>query len=480
MNRSRVLVILAVVATVVACGAAMGPGCKSGDLSLWNFSRISVNGFDKEDQAVDANDYAWSMEYFVPDGEEAGHLYVGTGNSMLALILFQFETALRGGGTVQDLAEGPITPPEIRRYRPDLDRREWERVLDYRDVETDPDFSTIGFRNLKTYSAQSDGRKYLYAATMGASPALWRTSTGTPGSWEKVWESGEVGSVRWMEPHHGLLYLALAVDIPGVQTTGKIWATDGADFWPVIEDGFGIPNNSEVECLISFNDWLYAGTKNVVTGYEVWKFAGPGPQAGAAVRVVDNGGPSSRNELVGTPCIFNGQLYMGSLIFVGGFNLETMNFFKGCDIIRINPDDTWETVVGDHSPGGVGSGFGNHTNGYLWWMEAHNGWLYAGTLDNSAVLRLLLENFGEVLSVLLAADWDQLLNGKMDTIDQIFEIGADLYKTADGVTWYIVSRNGLGNPHNYGIRTMCSVDKYLYVGTTNPFDGLEVWRGTVY
>ena len=36
---------------------------------------------------------------------------------------------------------------------------------------------------------------------------------------------------------------------------------------------------------------------------------------------------------------------------------------------------------------------------------------------------------------------------------------------------------GFGDVGNYGFRTMESVGDYLYVGTTNPFDGLEIWRG---
>ena len=38
--------------------------------------------------------------------------------------------------------------------------------------------------------------------------------------------------------------------------------------------------------------------------------------------------------------------------------------------------------------------------------------------------------------------------------------------------------DGLGDVGNYGFRTMESVGNDLYVGTTNPFDGLEIWRGS--
>jgi hypothetical protein len=37
-------------------------------------------------------------------------------------------------------------------------------------------------------------------------------------------------------------------------------------------------------------------------------------------------------------------------------------------------------------------------------------------------------------------------------------------------TYYPVSRNGLGNPVNYGLRTMVATDKTLYIGTANPYN----------
>jgi hypothetical protein len=61
----------------------------------------------------------------------------------------------------------------------------------------------------------------------------------------------------------------------------------------------------------------------------------------------------------------------------------------------------------------------------------------------------------------------------------VYRAGSDLYKSPDGVRWYRVTLTGFGDVGNYGIRTMESVGDYLYVGTTNPFDGLEIWRGRV-
>lgn len=63
-------------------------------------------------------------------------------------------------------------------------------------------------------------------------------------------------------------------------------------------------------------------------------------------------------------------------------------------------------------------------------------------------------------------------------IEFITGAGADLYKTQDGVNWYTVTLDGFGDVGNYGFRVMVSVGHGLYIGTGNPFDGLEIWRAT--
>jgi len=475
MNRHRLRLSLLVVCAPLLLGFVL-PQC--GGLKSVDFERISLNGFDPVDEAQDKNSYAWAMDYFLPDGAQDGHLYVGTGNNLGGLLAYGVMAVVNG----EDPREGaPIRPPEIRRYRPGLGPMEWERVLDYRDIESDPNWRTIGFRYMTTYRAKNDGVNYLYAASMGAVPALWRSASGNPGDWELVLEF-DTGSIRWMEEHQGLLYLSLATDIPGTDLVriGRIWATDGDTVWPVIEDGFGNPDNIEVECLTSYNGWLYAGTLNQSTGYEVWKLAGPNGDE-PPVQIVANGGPDPRNDIAGTPKIFKGKLYIGSLIFQGGFNVETLNGFKGCDIIRIDENDHWETVVGKNSISGYDSGFNHFTNAYLWWMEEHDGWLYASTYDQAAMLQPLVEYLPELIPALINGELGDLLDDsafeKRSLLEWLFNSGCDLYKSEDGIHWGEVFQNGLGNPNNYGIRTMKSIGSYLYLGTANNNEGLEIWRG---
>jgi hypothetical protein len=270
-----------------------------------------------------------------------------------------------------------------------------------------------------------------------------------------------------MEEHNGLLYLAFANEAPTSDgRVGKIFVTDGDQVTAVITDGFGNPDNIGVMSLASFNNWLYAGTKNDVQGYEIWKLLGPDGDE-MPVAVVSGGGPSAINESAITPCVFGNQLYVGSQL--NPLSNLTAGF-KGADIIRISADDTWETVVGPGSISGFDSGFHHWPNTYIWSMTVHDGWLYAATYDQVSAFFNVLENLDRVIKALVCAR-------RANIFERWWRAGSDMYKTQDGATWYRVTLRGFGDVGNYGFRTMESVGEHLYVGTTNPFDGLEIWRG---
>jgi hypothetical protein len=314
---------------------------------------------------------------------------------------------------------------------------------------------------------------------------VWRSATGEYGEWEEVEEFrlDEFSSFRALAEHDGLLYAATAADDPFVEATAKIYATDGVEVWEVVGDGFGNPDNREAETLISFNGWLYAGLANFETGGEIWKFEGPDKNA-SPVQVVANGGPDPRNENYGTAAVFNGHLYMGSLLFVGGYNPASQNGFKGFDMVRIAPDDTWETVVGPNSISGYDSGFNQWTNAYCWQLEPHDGWLYCSTYDQGTVIGYMLQN-PEVLESLTG-----VLGGEKELRDRFDELvdeyikrgmrmGADMFKSPDGVHWYPVTLTAFDLELTYGFRELLSHGGDLYVGTADVFNGLKVWRGSM-
>lgn len=460
-NWSRIIGLAA-----IASLTALVTGCPL--VTSDDFVSISEHGFDAVDNARDDNAYPWAMEYFTADGADPGDgfLYVGTGNRVINAAAARF-------GVLLD--DTPLfRPPEIRRYRPDLGPGQWEKVLDYRDVETDPDWKTSGFRGMAAYRARSDGVTYLYAGTFGDEPAVWRSPTGEAGSWEQVFTSPLEGSIRSFAVHNNLLYVAVSHESGAERFPGEIYATDGDTFTLVNDDGFGNPLNWGVFSLRSYNGWLYAGTYNREEGCEVWKLEGPG--GAGPVSVYTKGGPQRSNHSTTEMVVFDGRLYVPMLVYVG-YNVGGFPPFKGADMVRLDADDNMETIVGPNSLSGFRSGFGDFSNAYLWSLTEHNGKLYCGTWDSASLVSFGSQHVGDLLGAI-----PQLIKNltaakpRASAFDNLFSVGAELYASSDGVNWSPIFTNGLGNPDNYGVRNMVSGNGTLYIGLANPTDGLEVFE----
>jgi len=250
----------------------------------------------------------------------------------------------------------------------------------------------------------------------------------------------------------------------------KIWE-------PASPTGFGDPSNNVIFEMETFNGHLYAGTFNSRSGYQIWKTSAEEEKLPFRwTQVVSHGAyRGNLNQAATSMCVFNDALYVGSGIQNGGFDRTNLIGPAAGEIIRIYPDDTWDLVVGTprRTPDGVkvplsgmGPGFDNFFNGYIWRMVVHEEWLYVGTFDWSVFL--LYANRPHLLP------WLQrdIRRFGLDNIVQ-YEGGFDLWRSQDGIHWSNVTRNGFGNPYNYGARTMVSTPFGLFVGTANPF-GPEV------
>jgi hypothetical protein len=466
-------VLIGVVLFVVTRRPQRLPGYASQVGPHLNFERVAEPGFDDQGRARQA-DSAWSMRYFQADGASTGYVYVGTDNNILGLTMAALRER-KGGET-----ELPVQPPQIRRYRPDLGPYTWEVVLDYADHEQAP-YLNEGFRSMGIYKAKADGRSYLYAGTMAAhSPEGWRSASGEPGSWEKVFTfpdepESKIGSIRGMIAHDdGLLYMSTTRSgdiLPG--GVGQIWATDGMTFTRVISDGFGDPNNGGITSLASFNGCLYAGTYNPANGYEVWKLQCVSDPQAPPQRVIEGGAGQSHDEAVMSLRPFQDHLYVGTGIPLG-FNPITRHGPRGCSMLRIAPDDSWEVVVGpkpSEPQSEYRAGFGWYLNVYCWYMKEHQDHLYLGTWDMSRTIAFLGQD-AESVAPAFRPLLDELVARPQDWGSPM---GGDLYRTSDGIHWEPVFMDGLGNPDNHGIRTLETTAEGLFVGTENPFTRLEVW-----
>jgi hypothetical protein len=195
-------------------------------------------------------------------------------------------------------------------------------------------------------------------------------------------------------------------------------------------------------------------------GYSVWKTKATGnPPYTLTPVVLFGAGRGTTMVSVVSMHVFNGALYVGS----SGW---APNPYPPCEMIRINPDDSWQVVVGNprrdpsthvlKSPlSGLPDGFGNPYNAHIWRMEDHDGVLYAGTNDVSWWHRSLLQ-------------W-------IPGLAQGF--GFDLFASADGVHWTTITKSGFGVPANYGCRTMISSPDGLFVGSADEAVGTQVFLG---
>ncbi|OPZ16556.1 MAG: hypothetical protein BWZ10_01403 [candidate division BRC1 bacterium ADurb.BinA364] len=103
-------------------------------------------------------------------------------------------------------------------------------------------------------------------------------------------------------------------------------------------------------------------------------------------------------------------------------------------------------------------GFGNFFNNYTWAMAELNGWLYVGTMDFSWLINNLSDYF----------PFPDIFGNSGIQIP-FLNYGFDLMAT-NGERWVEVDRNGLGNPVNYGLRTLIADGDSLIAGTANPMN----------
>ena len=170
-----------------------------------------------------------------------------------------------------------------------------------------------------------------------------------------------------------------------------------------------------------FNGWLYLGTYDPFgAGYAVVKTRAEGPPPYQLVTVVPGGAflTDRPSKSVVSMHEYRGRLYVGTA--------------TKTELIRINPDDTWDLVVGPprlvpsltaadparrgvewkYPVSGLDAGFGHSLNDHAWQMDDFYKYLYVGTY-NAAIGSINDPLYGPLL---------------------LHNMGAHLYRTRDD--WY--------------------------------------------
>jgi hypothetical protein len=417
------------------------------------------------------NSWAWSMLWW------KDHLYVGTNRAFLcaerAAIVAAFpflgrlpfarfppdDPELECTGDYNDL---PLQA-EIWRWSSVSDS--WERVYQSpRDVPipNQPGRFTaheIGFRGMAVF-AEPDGSEALYVSGVNTRfihhkvppPRLLRSTDGVKFSALPHDPGTFLGELHKCSFRSILVYEGrLLVPVGSIYGDGVLLESTNPSegnnaFRPISPEGM------QVFEMQPFNGMLYLGLRDTRSGYAVVKMDLRGEPPYPLTTVVAHGAylPQPSQSVI-SMAVYQGRLYVGT--------------DEPAELICINPDDSWELVIGmpretpagwKYPLSGLDEGLHNWLNGHLWRMQEYEGRLYIGTMNMSAHLRRL--------------------PGVAAAVEPNF--GFDLYETTDGRHFRPITQNGFGDKFSFGVRAFAVTPRGLFLGSANSWHGLQIWRGT--
>ncbi len=456
-------------------------------LSRADFRKVCPNGFGDG-----YNAYAHSMAWF------RGHVYAGTSRATMALL----GAGDRGGMKDVSLDVWPVELTH-RVYTPEFEETQaraeiwrmdplvgaWERVFQAPMVlgrDGTRMSRDLGYRAMAVFQGESDPEPCLYVSnwsrSRGEGMQIMRSVDGT--TFEPAGPPGLAGldatSTRSLVSFKGRLFTSPTGATAGRQNASGIAAVyesrdPAKGIWVQANTrGFGDPQNLGVFEMVATDTHLYAGTANLAKGYQLWRTAAEGNPPYAWERVlVDGAGRGRLNQGVVSLAAFNGCVFVGSGIQKGGIDKENKVGPAGPELIRVNPDLSHDVIMGEARQGqplsGMLPGWNNIFCGSIWKMNAHDGWLYAGTQD--WLVFLLYRDF-----VKLDSPAAHILR-RMDVEALVERAGGyDLWRSRDGETWVPVTRSGFENPYNHGVRNILSTPHGVFVGSSNQFGPRSAFR----
>jgi hypothetical protein len=484
------LIVLAIAITMATPPDVRGQGILGYPLVAGDFVRSTPHGFGDRN-----NSWAQAMIWW------QGNLYVGTSRDSLCASL----SAVHSLG-VQLLGQAlanqylPYPPPdpdllcaalpedlplqaEIWQWSP---TNGWNRVFQSPDVLPNPGTGPpdpprtgkflpydVAFRGFTAYT-ESDGTQALYAFGVNSTllwdrnqlppPRILRTTDGVnwtplpqdPGTFlHDLPFNPDHSTYRSPVTYNGSIFVLSGPIFGQGSLIGSANPSQGDDAWYLAE-----PAKMVFYELAVFNGWLYLGGIDPVNGYAVYKTQAQGTPPYPLIQVVPPGaGLTVRpSKSVVSMFVHNNRLYVGTATFP--------------EMVRINPDDTWDLVMGSprldpvtnqmkYPTSNLDAGFGETLNDHVWYQDDIYNFMYAGTYHATTGSR-----FDPTYGAALAHN-----------------MGAHLYRTPDDWYYSPVTMNGfsdpsdpLGGKFDYGVRTMKSTPYGMFLGTANDYYGTEIFQ----
>jgi len=210
---------------------------------------------------------------------------------------------------------------------------------------------------------------------------------------------------------------------------------DSLKLWEqVANKGLGDSQNFWFSDLLVFEDELYMGTMNNVSGFSLFK----SEDGRNFSEIAKNGATSRFNHAAMLLTEFNGELYVSTMNWVQGFSVFVLQKRNNQNVL--NPVLT--------------NGFNSPSNAYVWQMYVYKDRLYAGTFQNSYVA--LRFGMFSLYSTANGRDWD---------------VETDNAFSSKGIFWFLGKEVG-----DYGIRTLKVHNDKLYIGTATAHNSCKIYK----
>ena len=361
------------------------------------------------------------------------------------------------GLTARTAQSTPLSSiPEI-----DLDEPAWKQV----NTDGFGKPTITGVTSLENFNGQ------LYAGTSNWAEGgqVWRTSNGT--DWFAVSEPGFTSTLTYTNPvildmieFKGQLYAGTGWD----SSVGQIWrSSDGTDWKPVIEDGFGNQTNGSITTFTVFSDTLYAAAGNTTEGLEVWR-------------------SSTGDTLSWTPVITAGLGYTTSNN-VTGFTL--FDGFLYISIEGTQPCQVWRSVDGSIWEPITTNGFGDPNNLSMGGWAILGDYLYTGIRNDVTGAQLWRSTNGIDFDPIVQDGFGDINNIKIESLFTYGEnliavtqnnvTGMEVMRSNDGLSWSQINLDGYGDSNNSATlwsNATAIFNNHLYIGNWNVITGGEIWE----
>jgi hypothetical protein len=460
-------------------------------------TQVGVQGLDALDPAnARQNSHAWSMAWW------NGKLYVGTGRATFCVqqATLEFFYPDKNYYPPKDDAvvctKDPHNLPlqaEIWRWSPDTNL--WERI--YQSPNDVPIQGTttstardIGFRGMAVFK-EASGTEALYVSgdsTRGGAgtgfdgpvppPRILRSTDGVnfepvPFDPDVVLGSPLISGFRSLKSYKGKLYVVGSI---GQLGHGVLLEAANPELGAFRQVSGNRPDGKlltffEIE---TYNGFLWAGTgvqpQNDETPFSVLKTDATGEPPYTFTTVIPPGAYKTKKP---SAAVISMQVFASCPVQPCPSPLQRLYVGTDREVLRVNPDDSWELVVGSPRKTPTGQpllplsgfdyGYDNFFNIHMWRMGVYptanltTPWLYIGTHDQSTKWRNLKGNIGTVLRP---------------------GMGFDLFSTSDGWHYSAVTRNGFGDMFNNGMRNFAATPYGYFMGTANHFYGTKIYLGT--